>query len=69
MTYRSVQKNLTTTHMLYCFKAHPVNAGTALIGLDKIPGVIEDIFPVYLVVERIKAIGRFLLGLGIELPL
>jgi len=51
------------------FEVDPVNAGTASVGPDQTPGVTEDVFPVGLVVERVETVGRFLLGLGIELPL
>lgn len=50
-------------------ESRPVNAGTASVGPDQTPGVTEDVFPVGLVVERLETVGRFLLGLGIELPL
>ena len=54
---------------LYGFKADPIHAGTASVGTDKMPSVSEYLCPADLVVERVKAIGRFLLGLGIQLPL
>jgi hypothetical protein len=47
----------------------PVDAGTASVGAHQTPGVTEDVRPADLVVERVEAVGRFLLGLGIELPL
>jgi hypothetical protein len=63
------QKRFYPDSAFYGFKADPVNAGTASVGTDKTPGVMEDILPADLVVERVKAVGRFLLGLGIQLPL
>jgi hypothetical protein len=63
------QKRFYPDYVLYGFEAHPISAGTTLVSTDKTPSMIEDIFSVYLVVEYVKAIGRFLLGLGIQLPL
>ena len=59
------QKRFYPFAVFYGFEADPVNAGTASVGTDKPPGMTEDVFPDDLVIERIKAVGRFLLGLGI----
>jgi len=63
------QKRFYPNPALYGFAAQPVNAGTALVGPAKPPGVGESLGPAARVVERLKAIGRLLLGLGVELPL
>jgi hypothetical protein len=55
--------------LLEGIEGDPVDAGTPSVGPDQTPGVTEDVFPVGLVVERVETVGRFLLGLGIELPL
>ena len=47
----------------------PVYAGTSLVGLDQPLGMTEYVCPIQLVVERVKAVGRLLLGLCVELPL
>ena len=39
---------------LYCFEGDPVNAGSALVGFDKMVGVLNDVLPIHLVVEGIK---------------
>ena len=44
----------------------PINAGTAAVGADKLPVMTEYVCPIQLVVERLKAIGWFLPGLGIQ---
>ena len=49
---------------LYGVEVDPVYAGTASVGPNKPPSVTEDVFPADLVVERVKAVGRLLLGLG-----
>ena len=63
------QKRFYPDSVLYGLEADPVNAGTASVGANKPPRVTEYVFAADLVVERVKAIGRFLLGLGIQLPL
>ena len=63
------QKRFSPDPTLYGLEANPINAGTASVGTDKMPSVSEYLCPADLVVERVKAIGRFLLGLGIHLPL
>lgn len=58
------QKRVYPDSALYGLEADPITPGAASIGSDKPPGMIEDICPADLVVERVKAIGRFLLGLA-----
>jgi hypothetical protein len=54
---------------LYGLEAHPVYSGASFVGANKLPGMIENISPKNLVVKCVEAIGRFLLGLDIQLPL
>jgi len=54
---------------LYGLEAHPIYSGASSIGTNKSPGMIENISPKNLVVKCVEAIGRFLLGLDIQLPL
>ena len=54
---------------LYGLEGDAVDAGAPFVGSDKIVGVTEDVGPVYLVVQGVEAVGRFLLGLAVELPL
>ncbi len=63
------QKRVYPDSTLYGLEADPITTGAASIGSDKPPGMIEDILLADLVVEGVQAIGRFLLGLGIQLPL
>ncbi|MEF8770214.1 hypothetical protein [Candidatus Accumulibacter contiguus] len=63
------QERLYPDSALDGLEADPINARTASVRPDKPPGMTEDVFPVELVVKRVKAIGWFLLGLGIQLPL
>ena len=63
------QKRVYPNSVLYGFKADPVDTWTASIGTDKPPGMTEYVIPADLVVERVKAVGRFLLGLTVKLPL
>jgi site-specific DNA recombinase len=63
------QKRVYPNRLLYVLEVSPINAGTSFVGANKPVSKHEDVCPPYLVVERIEAIGRFLLGLGIELPL
>jgi hypothetical protein len=63
------QKRVYPDSALYGLKADPINPRAASIGSDEPPCMMEDIRTAQLVVEGVKAIGRFLLGLGIELPL
>ena len=69
ITGQFLQKRFYPDSVFYGLEADPVNAGAASVGTDKSPSVTEDVFSADLVVERVKAIGRFLLGLGIQLPL
>ena len=61
--------------VLYGRKGDPVYAGTTLVAQDPPPGVTEDVCPIQFVVECVargqplKAVGRLLLGLNVELPL
>jgi hypothetical protein len=48
---------------LYGLEGDAVDAGAPFVGPDKMVGVTEDVGPVYLVIERVEAVGRFLLGL------
>ena len=59
------QKRVYPFAVLYCLEGDPINAGASLVGLDQPPGVTEDVRPIQFVVERVKAVGRFLLGLGV----
>ncbi len=63
------QKRVYPDSALYGLEADPITTRAASIGSDEPPCVIEDISTADLVVECVKAIGRFLLGLGLELPL
>jgi hypothetical protein len=63
------QKSFYPFASLDGLEADPVDAGAASIGPDQSPGVAEDVRPADFVVERVETVGRFLLGLGIELPL
>ncbi|MGA1351272.1 MAG: hypothetical protein ACO31B_09055 [Burkholderiaceae bacterium] len=54
---------------LHGLKAQPVNARAAFVGPNQMPSMTEDVCPVDLVIKRIEAVGRLLLGLGIKLPL
>ena len=63
------QKRFYPFPVLYGLEADPINAGTSLVGFDQPPSMTEYVCPIQLVVECVKAIGRFLLGLGIQLPL
>ena len=65
MTGQFPQKRVYPHSALYGLKADPIDTGTASVGTDKPPGMSEDIRSADLVVERVKAIGRFLLGLDI----
>jgi hypothetical protein len=47
----------------------PVHAGAPLLGPHPVIGMIEDIRPIHLVVQRVEAIGWLLLGLAVQLPL
>jgi hypothetical protein len=63
------QKRFYPYAVFYGLEIDPINTGTASVRPDKPPSVTEDVFPADLVVERVKAVGRFLLGLGVKLPL
>jgi hypothetical protein len=69
ITGQSPQKRVYPDAALYGLEADPINPRAASISSDEPPGMMEDIRTAELVVERVKAIGRFVLGLGIELPL
>lgn len=69
ITGQVLQERFYPNSGFYGLEADPINARTASVGPDKPPGMTEDVFPADLVVERVKAVGWFLLGLGIELPL
>jgi hypothetical protein len=55
--------------VLYGLERDAVNAGASLVGPNQAIGVTEDVGPIHLVIERVEAIGRFLLGLAVQLPL
>ena len=63
------QKRIYPLPALYGLKADPINTGTASVGTDNTPSMSEYLRSANLVVERVKTIGWFLLGLGIQLPL
>ena len=64
VTFQFFQERVYPDFTLYAFEVDPVYAGTASVGPNKPLSVTEDVFPADLVVERVKAVGRLLLGLG-----
>jgi hypothetical protein len=46
-----------------------IYSGAAIVGTNKIIGMTEDVFPIYLVIQGMESACRFLLGLAVELPL
>ncbi|KFB74838.1 MAG: hypothetical protein AW06_004216 [Candidatus Accumulibacter cognatus] len=69
ITGQVLQERFYPNAGFYGLEADPINTRTASVGPDKPPSMTEDVFPADLVVERVKAVGRFLLGLGVKLPL
>ena len=61
-TFKFFQERVYPDFTLYGVEVEPVYAGTASVGPNKPPSVTEDVFSADLVVERIKAVGRLLLG-------
>ena len=61
-TFQFFQERVYPDFTLYGVEVDPVYAGTASVGPNKPPSVTEDVFPADLVVERIKAANRLLLG-------
>ena len=50
-------------------KVTPSIPALPLLARTRLIGVTEDVGPVDLVVQGMEAVGRFLLGLAVELPL
>jgi len=50
----------------YGLEGDAVDTRTSLVGANQAIGVSEDARPIHLVVERVKAKGRFLLGLALK---
>ena len=63
-TFQFFQERVYPDVTFYGVEVDPVYAGTASVGPNKPPSVTEDVFSADLVVERINAVGRLLLGLG-----
>ena len=50
-------------------KGATIYASGTFVGLNKVVGMTEEICPIYLVIQGVETVGRFLLGLAVKLPL